>query len=253
MSGRRSRNSLEGNTSLAFSEKREYDNLYRDNEALSQFISKGIAFATDTAVDLEEVDNSEEVQKMDESVRNMIDIEKKLSEQKDVLERIQIRVDNGRKFDDIAIVYDQECEKAFKDYSQRSEEDKYLKNENYDEFRQKIWEVKHQNEPMPSLNQNDDDDIVIGVQKDSLHCPITTLLFDNPVTSDVCKHSYSKEAILSLIRQQGNAVSCPIPGCDKQIMEHNLKENKRLERKVAQHVKMGNNEMDDVEYTNIDD
>jgi hypothetical protein len=35
---------------------------------------------------------------MDESVRNMIDIENKLSARKDVLERIQIRVGNGRKF-----------------------------------------------------------------------------------------------------------------------------------------------------------
>jgi hypothetical protein len=62
MAGRRSRNSLEGNTSLAFSEKREYDNLYRDSDALSQFILKGINYATETAVALEEVDEEEEVQ-----------------------------------------------------------------------------------------------------------------------------------------------------------------------------------------------
>jgi hypothetical protein len=35
---------------------------------------------------------------MDEALRNMIDIESYLSAQKDVLERIQIRTDNGRKF-----------------------------------------------------------------------------------------------------------------------------------------------------------
>ena len=61
MSGRRSRDSLEGNTSLAFSEQREYDNLYRESDELSQFILKGISFATDTAVDLEEVDEKGEV------------------------------------------------------------------------------------------------------------------------------------------------------------------------------------------------
>ncbi len=61
MSARRSRNSLERNTSLSFSEQREYDNLYRDNNELSQFILKGISYAADSAVDLEEVDEEEEV------------------------------------------------------------------------------------------------------------------------------------------------------------------------------------------------
>lgn len=255
MSGRRSSGSLEGNTSLVSSENMEYDNLFRDSEALSQYISKGINYVTEVAVDLEEVDEKEKVQRMDDSLRNMIDIENKLSAQKEVLERIKIRTNNGRKFDDIVEVYDQECEKAVKDYSRVSEEEKYLKNENYEDFRQKIWEVKHPNEPMPSLNQNDDDDIVVGHQKDSLTCPITTLPLENPVTSDLCKHSFSKEAILSLMRQNGNVVPCPIPGCEKQIMEHNLKENKRLERKVAleNKKKKKSNKMDDIEYTNIDD
>jgi hypothetical protein len=65
----------------------------------------------------------------------------------------------------------------------------------------------------------------------------------------LCKHSFSKEAILSLIKQSGNVVPCPIPGCEKQIMEHNLKENRRLERKVAQEYKKKkkSNKMDDVE------
>ena len=63
----------------------------------------------------------------------------------------------------------------------------------------------------------------------------------------MCKHSFSKEAILQLIRQHNNVIACPIPGCDKQIMEQNLKKNKRLELKVAQHIKNMNDEMDDIE------
>ncbi len=129
MSTRRSRNSLESNTSLSFSEQREYDNLYRDSDELSQFILKGINYAADSAVELEEADEEEEVlqhfllvaffiywtlyksmmvrkqvQKLDESVRNMIDIETKLALQKDVLERIQVRVNAGRKFESIVSI-----------------------------------------------------------------------------------------------------------------------------------------------------
>jgi len=29
---------------------------------------------------------------------------------------------------------------------------------------------------------NEDDDLVVGPQKESLHCPITTLPLENPVT-----------------------------------------------------------------------
>lgn len=61
MSGRRSSGSLEGNTSLVLSENMEYDNLFRDSEALSQYISKGINYVTEVAVDLEEVDEKEKV------------------------------------------------------------------------------------------------------------------------------------------------------------------------------------------------
>lgn len=61
MSGRRSGDSLEGNSSLMLSENIEYDTLFRDSEALSQYISKGISYATDVAVDLEESDEKEKV------------------------------------------------------------------------------------------------------------------------------------------------------------------------------------------------
>jgi hypothetical protein len=61
MSGRRSSGSLGGSTSLVLSENLEYDNLFRDSDALSQYVSKGISYVTDVAVDLEEVDEKEEV------------------------------------------------------------------------------------------------------------------------------------------------------------------------------------------------
>lgn len=35
---------------------------------------------------------------------------------------------------------------------------------------------------MPSLDNNDDDDIVMGPTKISLKCPITTTWLDEPVT-----------------------------------------------------------------------
>ena len=56
---------------------------------------------------------------------------------------------------------------------------------------------------------------------------------------------------MQLMKGNGNMISCPIPGCNKQIMEHNLKENKRLARKVAQQAKMKGDGMDDIEVKKV--
>ncbi len=56
---------------------------------------------------------------------------------------------------------------------------------------------------------------------------------------------------MQLMKGNGNIIPCPISGCDKQIMEHNLIENKRLERKVAQHVRITKDGMDDIEVKKV--
>ncbi|CAG8781632.1 3605_t:CDS:2, partial [Racocetra persica] len=132
-------------------------------------------------------------------------------------------------------------------YESKTENEKYFQNENYIEFRQKIWDVNHPDETMPPLDKEADDEIVMGRQKESLYCPITTLLLEEPVTSNVCKHTFSKDAILQLIRRNMNSVPCPMTGCDKLIMEHNLHPNKRIERKVEQYKAQSEDPMDDVE------
>ena len=45
-------------------------------------------------------------------------------------------------------------------------------------------------------------DLVVGQVDKSLKCPLTKVYFDDPVTSKVCRHSYSRDAILSHIKQR---------------------------------------------------
>ena len=47
-----------------------------------------------------------------------------------------------------------------------------------------------------------DEDLVVGQVDRSLKCPLTRVFLEDPVTSRVCKHSYSKSAIHQHIRQQ---------------------------------------------------
>lgn len=48
---------------------------------------------------------------------------------------------------------------------------------------------------------DEEGDLVVGQVDKSLKCPITKVYFEEPVTSQVCKHSYSKAAIIAHIRQ----------------------------------------------------
>ncbi len=50
-------------------------------------------------------------------------------------------------------------------------------------------------------------DLVVGQVDRSLKCPLTRVFLEDPVTSRVCKHSYSSAAIRAHIRQQQRYVS----------------------------------------------
>jgi len=94
------------------------------------------------------------------------------------------------------------------------------------ELRTKVWEVHHAHEPLPTsagvaaggAEDEDEDELEIvmtgvGGSNQSLKCPITTNYLEDPVTSSTCKHSYSKEAIMSMIRSRGgHQCRCPVHG-----------------------------------------
>lgn len=91
------------------------------------------------------------------------------------------------------------------------------------------FQIRHQTQ------QEDDDlevveDVVIDTKK-KIICPITRSPFVNPVkksnsslilmNSSSCNHTYSKEAILSMLSGRGS-VKCPVAGCSKTVSERTL-------------------------------
>ncbi|CAG8529775.1 14214_t:CDS:2 [Acaulospora colombiana] len=252
MSSSRSTRGPLGRTSAPHKERKEFDVLLRELAEIIPYAEKGIIFATESAVDLEQAEEQEEVIRLDKVVRECVDIERSLNFQKEALEKIKTKVEAGQEVD-LVETFKSLYDSALEEYESATEDEKYFENNSYKDFRQKIWEVNHPDEAMPPLNGNEDDEIVMGKQKESLYCPITTLLLEEPVTSKVCKHTFSKDAILQLIRRNTNVVPCPMTGCDKQIMEHDLQPNKRIERKVAQYRAESDDPMHDVEYTSIID
>ncbi|KAF8975824.1 hypothetical protein BGZ46_008808 [Entomortierella lignicola] len=142
-----------------------------------------------------------------------------------------------------------------------------IDNELWD-MRKKVWEVHHGLDPLPSsgavnsgggVDEDEDEDMEIVVTADSgtssLMCPITTNYLQDPVTSSMCKHSFSKEAIVSLIQSRGRVqTTCPVHGCNRPISLDMLQPNKALARKVARQMAIQEeiSQREDAEYTTVD-
>ena len=70
--------------------------------------------------------------------------------------------------------------------------------------------------------------------KRSMKCPITLMLFVEPVKSTRCPHVFTKTAITEMIqRSKGRkAVQCPVAGCDKILSADDLVPDKVMERRL---------------------
>jgi len=127
---------------------------------------------------------------------------------------------------------------------------RYQSHPKYKSYSQKVWQVNHPNEPFPG----DDDNIVIApTQHTDIKCPITKLIFENPVINKGCGHSYSKDAILNLLRQNKNKpMACPVTGCSSKITAKSLERDLDMEANVEKEkLKIENNAEEEDEIIDL--
>ncbi|KAI9490462.1 zinc-finger of the MIZ type in Nse subunit-domain-containing protein [Zychaea mexicana] len=138
---------------------------------------------------------------------------------------------------DVLDAYQKQWTRENAKYQILSAKKKYKTHDYYQTFRQEVWEVNHRDEQIPDSDDgeddDDDDDIAVNAVKQAVKCPITQTYLENPVTSRVCKHTYSKHAIMELIRKHRGRVACPIPGCRTMLNHQNLQDDTLAERRVA--------------------
>ncbi|ORX90999.1 hypothetical protein K493DRAFT_184002, partial [Basidiobolus meristosporus CBS 931.73] len=192
-----------------------------------------------------------QVQPLDDGVKKVIDVEAQLKLQQRLLNDIKMRISRGEQIPSLVQHFKNEYRNALRKWNERTEDVRYLNNENYLDFKAKVWEVNHPNDPMPPLvddGEQDEDIMVMSTSTVTLKCPITTTYLEDPVTSQVCKHSFSKEAIVTHIRRtQTTAAACPVSGCNKFIKISDLKPNKSLARRVKQHLQSQGEEEEEEE------
>jgi hypothetical protein len=88
------------------------------------------------------------------------------------------------------------------------------------------------------MELGDEEEIAVGRITRSLVCPITRILFDEPVKNTACGHTYSRQAVLTHIRARpvGKA-KCPVGGCPAVILERNLVDDGEMDRAVRREIR----------------
>ncbi|KAI0029163.1 zinc-finger of the MIZ type in Nse subunit-domain-containing protein [Vararia minispora EC-137] len=187
--------------------------------------------------------DSEEVGKLDVLMRELVDIHVELGLHAETLSELHQAI-RGQEEDNLLERYEAGSEEKANTYMTKTSRQKYAKNEAYISFRQTIWESLNPEKGMPPIvelipkedgdvSDDDDDDIQVGGLVQDLKCPLTLTLMVNPVTSMVCNHSFSKEAIdLHLGSNKYTKKRCPATGCNKMICGNDFKPNKNLERRI---------------------
>ncbi|KAI8915027.1 hypothetical protein DFJ77DRAFT_464369 [Powellomyces hirtus] len=248
--------------------------------------SNGIAHSADVAVDLEQSlaalkglendgedqDNEEDADTyrglLEASVKSYVDLANEIHAQKTILEDMRRRLMDGEAIENGDLVghFEHEFERAKQQWANKSEQEKYHVDEAYVEFKQKTWEQRYPNRPFSLTTEggspdHDDEEegLAIISQHESLKCPLTQMIYEDPVTSQVCKHSYSSKAITQHIRMSQRTephgrAECPVAGCKHYVALIDLKHNKKLARAAARRRAQAENEEeeDEEEYTFMD-
>ena len=134
-------------------------------------------------------------------------------------------------------IYMNDVQKRDTQYTAKSAKEKYGSASEWLDFKRRVWDIKHENQPPPEDwfgNRTTDDDIVLDQEIQSLKCPITLTLLEKPVRNTTCPHVYSLEAIRELVRQGRGSCACPVAGCQARVSMNSVKEDKVMERKIRE-------------------
>jgi hypothetical protein len=129
--------------------------------------------------------------------------------------------------------------KSLKKFEKLPQKKKYGNNQTYIQFREMIWDAQDvHGEDVLNINKlftdynSDDEDFVEEQIRESFKCPLTKQFFELPVTSKICHHSFSCNAIMEVIKSKNGRTKCPIPACAHEIRRRDLFADPELEERT---------------------
>ncbi|KIK86881.1 hypothetical protein PAXRUDRAFT_152549 [Paxillus rubicundulus Ve08.2h10] len=213
-----------------------------------QIHQSSFALVKDVAISLADVMEAgqaeEALDEVDAIMKELLDIDQEMVSHEQTLITLHQTLMRGDHVDNVMDTYEGEVKRRMNEYCMKTTRQKYASVDGYVQFKQGIFEVQNPDTAIPPINDlvpraeegdvsDEDDDLEIGGVTQDYKCPITLMTLDNPMTSQICGHSYSKAAIQDYLRRAGmNGKSCPASGCHKQITMDQLQPDKDLEKRV---------------------
>ncbi|CAL1713130.1 unnamed protein product [Somion occarium] len=178
---------------------------------------------------------------LEATMKRLIDTENELSVHETVLNELREKIALGEEVSNVVERYQTGVQEKMAEYKKRTARQKYGKHDQYNKYRQAVFEVQHPDTAMPPVTEflpreagddsDDDDDIQVGGVTQDYKCPLTLTILVDPLTSSVCGHSFSANAIREYMAGK-RSVQCPASGCHKMLALADLKPDQELAKKA---------------------
>ncbi|KAK8069392.1 hypothetical protein PG994_006008 [Apiospora phragmitis] len=118
------------------------------------------------------------------------------------------------------------------EYNSKSMYQKYGMNNDYIHFK-KLWhDAWFDQRGGDEAEEDSDEDLIVAGEVQDYRCPLSMVVMREPYTSKLCKHSFEKLAILEYLPKNGAAKQCPLAGCDKDLRTRDLYFDDLLVRRI---------------------
>ncbi|KAJ6557375.1 hypothetical protein DFH09DRAFT_1262322 [Mycena vulgaris] len=179
---------------------------------------------------------------LDRVMKGLLDVQALMTGHSKVLSDIIQSVARGEDITNAKDKYMQLVDEMNAEYDSKTTRQKYVKSDQYVAFKEAIYEVDHPGHAMPPITDfipredgdesDDDDDVIMGGVTQEYKCPLMMTLLKDPLTSSVCKHSFSGAAIKDMFKNNRGSQKCPAAGCSKSFTLADCKPDPELARKV---------------------
>ncbi|CDO71464.1 hypothetical protein BN946_scf184909.g58 [Trametes cinnabarina] len=182
---------------------------------------------------------------IDTLMRELLDTEYELTAHEKSLDGLYQKLARNETIEGVTDAYHRGVQEQMETYQHKTSRQKYAKSEHYQKFKQAVYEVQHPDIAMPPLadlippedgdDSDDDDDVQVGGVTQDYKCPLTLTTLVDPLTSKVCGHSYSANAIKEYLgNSKTRSKECPATGCKKQISLAVLEPNRELAKRAKE-------------------
>ncbi|KAM7250889.1 hypothetical protein ACFE04_022772 [Oxalis oulophora] len=192
--------------------------LNNENQSLIADMRKAFASMKEIARDLERDDQSLMVKELENGLAELVETYEDCQHQTSAIHSVTNAYQLGPQLTDFKKLLDDEFAKRKASSSSDPQNHPFMR-----QFREAVWNVHHQGQPMPG---DDDEDIIMTSTQSVLlnvTCPLTgrpVIELQEPVRSMDCKHIYEKKAIMQ--HMNSRHFECPVAACPKVLAPDRL-------------------------------